>query len=234
MKLGILDAVPDEFYRDESVIRDTQRFIMLLESVGFQWEMVSYHVAIGEFPTSTAACDAYLITGSPASVYDNLPWIEQLKGFIRQLHAEKRRLVGICFGHQVIAEALGGKVIKSPRGWMAGMWRFDLLEQPDWMPDPLPEVKIYHLNQDQVLDLPPDAVHAGQSAMCPNTMYFIGDHILGIQGHPELPLDALQGYIDQLSDVLTAPVVEQATRSFNEGAPDSLLVGHWIRQFIER
>lgn len=234
LKLAILDTIPDAFYPDETVTRDRVWFMYMLKAVGFEGEIVLYHVAEGEFPPSTTACDAYLITGSPASVYDDLPWIEQLKQFIQQLHAEKRRLVGICFGHQVIAAALGGEVSKSPRGWMAGMWQFNLLQHPDWMPDPLPKVNIYHLNQDQVMALPPGAVHAGESAMCPNAMYFIDDHIMGIQGHPELPLDTLRYYIEQWRGVLTDALVEAAMESLERGQPDSLRVAQWIRQFIER
>ena len=84
-----------------------------------QFELQAFDVRNGEFPSSVDACDAYLTTGSRFSAYDDEAWIQQLKDFVRQLHEAEKPFVGICFGHQVLAEALGGKVEKAESGWGA-------------------------------------------------------------------------------------------------------------------
>ena len=81
----------------------------------------SYEVQFGDYPATLDECDAYLITGSKVSAYDDIPWINELKIFVCALHQHQKKLIGICFGHQLIAEALGGKVERSKRGWHVGV-----------------------------------------------------------------------------------------------------------------
>lgn len=233
MKLGILDAVPPEFLYADNYITDAQKFIDWLTLVGFKGEMVVYNAAEGQFPAQLTDCDAYLITGSPVSVYDSHPWIADLLAFIRQAHAPTIPMVGICFGHQAIAQALGGQVEAAKCGWLFGLHGFDLLTQPAWMPEPVSKCQLYHINQDQVVSLPPDALHLGQSEQCPYSMFSIGDHILAIQGHPEQPLRAMYNFIYNLRDVIPSEVIQSAHASFVQAIPDVTLVGRWVCAFLD-
>jgi GMP synthase-like glutamine amidotransferase len=233
MKLGILDAVPAEYLAIDDNISDGQKFIDFLNAVGLQAELVVYNVGEDEFPASLDECDAYLITGSPVSVYDDYPWIQRLMDFVRQGHQNQKRMVGICFGHQLIAEALGGKVLEAPASWHLGLLEFEVMNPPAWMMDEAESCKIYHINKDQVVRLPEHAVKLGGSGACPNSMYIVDDHIFCIQGHPEQPLRAMNNFIVALGDEVPAQIVASARRSFDEGEPDSLRVGLWIRRFLE-
>jgi GMP synthase-like glutamine amidotransferase len=226
--------VPPEFAHVDNGISDGAKFVHLLTEVDLDAELVIYQVAAGEFPTSVAACDAYLITGSPASVYDDAAWISQLTTFVRDLHARQIPLIGICFGHQLIAQALGGRVNHAANGWHLGLRSFDVLVQPSWMTSQLEQVRLYHINHDQVTQLPPGAQLLGYSDACPNSMYMIGEHILCLQGHPEQPLRAMKNFIDELGANVPLPVREAALRSFEDAEPDRLLVGRWLRSFLEQ
>lgn len=231
MKLGILDAVPSEYLHVDNNIRDAQKFIDLLTDVDFQGQMLVYAVADQHFPPDLGACDAYLITGSPLGVHDTAEWIAYLMDFVRQAHAQQKPMVGICFGHQLIAQALGGQVEYA--GWLLGLKGFTLLQKCAWMPPDIQSCQLYHVNKDQVTSLPPDALHLGTSELCPYSMYTIGKHILGIQGHPEQPLRAVHNFMNALGDTVPPETREQAHISFTEGSPDRLMVGRWIRQFLE-
>lgn len=116
--LGILKAdIVDEPERTENGDFD-EMFVKLFTAVPqFAHECRVYELTLNEFPKSVHECDSYLITGSRFSVYDDEPWIHQLKNFVRRIHEAKVRLIGVCFGHQIIADTLGGIVVKSEKGW---------------------------------------------------------------------------------------------------------------------
>ncbi len=104
---------------------------MFARMLGPEFQVETFDVQAGELPADPAAHGAYLITGSPAGVYDPLPWIAPLSDFIRAANASK--MVGICFGHQVMAEALGGHVVKSEKGWGAGLQHYSVVRAERWM-----------------------------------------------------------------------------------------------------
>src|SRR5690242_8411872 len=103
---------------------------MFTRMLGHGFKTESFDVSAGHLP-DRAAHHAYLITGSPAGVYDRLPWIEPLQQFIRAVDGAK--MVGICFGHQVMAEALGGHVEKSEKGWGAGLHTYTIVRSEPWI-----------------------------------------------------------------------------------------------------
>jgi len=233
MKLGILDAVPPEFLYVDNNISDGAKFVDLLNDVNFAGQMVTYNVGGDEFPPSVDSCDAYLVTGSPSSVYDGDAWITRLMEFVQAAHSRRIPMVGICFGHQLIAQALGGQVEPAKDGWLLGLKSFAVRGKPVWMTSDAASYQIYHINQDQVCRLPPDAVHLGSSDACEFSMFTIGTHILCIQGHPEQPLRAMRNFMDELGDTVPGDVRAAANASFQRGEPDRLIVGNWIRRFLE-
>ena len=137
----------------------------------------------GATPESLDDCDGWLITGSPNSVYDDLDWIRTGEEIVRAALAEERPLVGICFGHQLVAQALGGRVEKAAGGWGIGAQRYDTVR-------PLPylhggAITLLASHQDQVVQAPPDATVWSTSAYCPIAGLTVGERMLTLQAHPE-------------------------------------------------
>lgn len=143
-----------------------------------------YDVQKGELPADPAENDAYVITGSAAGVYDPLPWIEPLKAFLREAKGEQP-MVGVCFGHQIMAEAFGGKAEKSDKGWGVGLQAYAVEAQEPWMDDAR-HVAVPGSHQDQVTALPPGARVLGGSAFTPYGILAYDDaKAISMQFHPE-------------------------------------------------
>ncbi|CAN7575186.1 type 1 glutamine amidotransferase [Phenylobacterium sp. LjRoot225] len=191
-----------------------------------------FAVDAGELPATPEACDAYLITGSSAGVYDGLPWIADLKGF---LAAAKGRaaLVGVCFGHQVMAEAFGGRVIKSPKGWGIGAQTYRLLRREPWMADAA-EIRLPGSHQDQVVEAPPGAEVVAASDFTPfGALAYRDQPAISLQLHPEFePAYAIALIEARRGTMLTNEQADRAIASY--GAPDDRTkIGGWIRNFLE-
>ena len=231
MKLGLLDAVPSQY---TGIIgkTDPECFRELFAAVGASAEMPDYLVSDGIFPAGLDECDAYLITGSPRSVYEDLPWIADLRAFVQECHSAGKPLVGICFGHQLIAQALGGSVRHADQGWLLGPGEFRVDRQMSWMKPYQSNCMLYFFNHDQVVKLPPGAERVATSTRCPNVMYTLGDSILCIQPHPEHARSSIAAFLDAIRDELTDEELAAAQASLNDGEPDAALVGQWIWQFL--
>jgi GMP synthase-like glutamine amidotransferase len=185
MKLGILktDAVRPEWVPDFGEYPDM--FIGLLRQVDPDLEFRVYDVEDGQYPADIDEVDAYLITGSKSSVYDDKPWIATLMDFVRELARRRKKLVGICFGHQLVAQALGGKTEKSAKGWGVGLHTHRFNQIPHWHDDEAVDFDILVSHQDQVVSNATGARVLAGSEFCENAVCQIGDHILTFQGHPE-------------------------------------------------
>ncbi|UWQ10087.1 type 1 glutamine amidotransferase [Aliiroseovarius crassostreae] len=185
MKIGILQAghSPDEV-RD-SVGNYGEMFTRLLDGHGFEFEIFS--VVDGEFPPGVDAADGWLITGSKHGAYEDHDWIGPLEELIRDIRAAGQPLVGVCFGHQIIAQALGGKVEKFSGGWSVGRTEYDF-------GDEVLALNAWH--QDQVTELPEGAEVIASTDFCANAAVIYGDRILTIQPHPEFTADLIAGLIE--------------------------------------
>lgn len=160
-------------------------FERLFDSVCPNTQYRVYRAMDGELPTTFAHGELYLITGCNLSAYDRVPWIEQLLDWIRQAHSERVKLVGVCFGHQMVAQALGGRVERSPKGWGTGIRQSDVVDDEALTFFPDGHLRLLYNHHDQVVALPPEATLVAHSAFCPIESFRIGHHILTFQGHPE-------------------------------------------------
>ena len=194
-------------------------------------QLTAVPVVDGIIPDSVDAFDAYLITGSRHGVYDDLPWIPDLMAFIKQAHAADKPLIGVCFGHQIIAQALGGHAAKSSRGWGLGVREVAVRNKPSWMGN-VDQIKLIHIHQDQVETLPTGATLIGENDFCPNAMYHIGDNVLCVQGHPEFTIDYITALMTVRFDMLGEDLVADALTTLNQGH-DGALYASWILSFLE-
>lgn len=195
-------------------------------------ELVSYDLCKQHFPNSVQECDAYLVTGSKFSVYEDIDWINQLKNFVREIHQSQKYYIGICFGHQMLAEALGGKVEKSERGWCVGVHSFDIIEQEPWMQPFKKSLQLLMSCQDQVQQLPANSSILAKSSNCPIGMFTVGENMLGIQAHPEFPKAYSLALMEARRDRIDSLVVEQGIKSLASNL-DGRYFANWIMQFLE-
>lgn len=185
MRIGILQCgqSPAQLKRDLGDYPDM--FVRLLAGRGF--DFTTWHVEGMEFPQDIHDADGWLLTGSRHGAYEDHAFIPPLEDFIRRVHDAGVPMVGICFGHQIIAQALGGTVVKHPGGWTVGAQDYDFGGQP---------VTLNAWHQDQVVALPPGAQVAGRNAFCENAALIYGDRAFTVQAHPEFGDDFIQGLMD--------------------------------------
>ena len=195
-------------------------------------ELPVYRVLDGELPDSHDECDAWLITGSRFGVNDGLPWIDALCGFVRTLWEHQRPLIGICFGHQLMARALGGTVRQSERGWGVGLSFNQVIERKDWMQPFQAHLDLLVSHQDQVVILPPQAQVLATSEFCPYYLIQYGDCFLSVQGHPEFCKDYCRDLMNLREGVLP-PARLRAGRASLSADADSDLMMAWIVRFLQ-
>lgn len=238
MRLGILEAGRPPAPLDETHGYYPAMFADLLRAhLPEGSEVVDYPVIDNEFPDSVTDCDAWLITGSALGVYDPEPFIPRLMEFIRGAADAGVPMVGICFGHQAIAQALGGKAEKSDRGWGVGTHRYTFENVPDWLSDavaPGTEFDTYVSHQDQVTTLPEGAQVLAGSDFCPNAMIAVGDKILTLQSHPEMPSAYVKDLYTFRRDRIGADVVDPGLKTVVETprARDADRAAAWIGAFF--
>lgn len=181
-------------------------FVRLLSPHGF--ETKTWDVTAMEFPESPRAADGWLITGSRHGAYDALPWIPVLEDFIRDVIADQRPLVGICFGHQLVAQALGGTVEKHQGGWSVGrtLYSFEGGEA----------LALNAWHQDQVTEPPTGARTIATGPDCAHAAFAIGDHVLTYQAHPEFGADMVEGLLEHRGSALPEPLKAKARATLSE------------------
>jgi GMP synthase-like glutamine amidotransferase len=227
MKIGLLecDDVVGRFAWIEGGYREM--FAALLPQDEFRY----YAADRGELPDSSNECDAYLCTGSKYSVYEEHAWIERLGQFLRDLQRTNVPFVGICFGHQMLAHALGGEVAKAAQGWGAGVLEVEVLREEPWMQPRKPRLFLHHMHQDQVRALPEGSVLLARSAHCETEMFRIGDSMLGIEAHPEFTVAFSEALIRSRIQAIGKERSARALQSLRQPT-DGNVVGRWIEHFL--
>lgn len=214
MRIGILQCgqSPAQLKRDLGDYPDM--FVRLLAGRGF--DFTTWHVEGMEFPQDIHDADGWLLTGSRHGAYEDHAFIPPLEDFIRRVHDAGVPMVGICFGHQIIAQALGGTVVKHPGGWAVGAQDYDFGGQP---------VTLNAWHQDQVVALPPGAQVAGRNAFCENAALIYGDRAFTVQAHPEFGDDFIQGLMDtRAKGVVPDDLLAGAAARMGQADGASLLV----------
>ena len=231
MKLGLLqcDEVRPEFLSVDGDFCD--KVAAMLGESRHEFELVTYRAYLGELPGSADACDAYLGGGSRYSVFEEKEWIQRLVDFVRELHAKRKKFVGICFCHQVIAHALGGQVERSTRGWGLGCKEVTISGSAPWMNPPRNQCRMLFTHQDQVTHLPEDAKLLGGSDHCPNGIFSMGDHFLALQSHPEYTLEYVRPLMESFREIIPGEVMEAGLATM-ENPPDNEALASWVRHFL--
>lgn len=194
--------------------------------LGDGFEVETFDVQAGRFPTGDH--DAILITGSPAGVYDGLSWIGPLSDFIRA--AGDRKMIGVCFGHQIMAEALGGMVVKSEKGWGAGLHRYSVVRREPWL-DGEREISIPASHQDQVVIQPPNTEIVAASDFTAYAALAWQDRpAISFQFHPEFEPAFAKALIEKRYDIVPNP---DAAIASLDAPNDNVRVGGWIRRFLK-
>ena len=233
MHIGLLecDHVEGRFPHIEGGYREM--FAALLKPHVPGLEFTYYDACHGSLPAAPEACDAYLCSGSQFSVYDERNWIAPLAGFLRKLRDARRPYVGICFGHQILAQALGGEVARARQGWGVGVHEMSIVEREPWMRPEQPACRLQYMHGDQVQKLPAGATVLARSRHCEVAMFRVGDSMLGIEGHPEFAASFNEAIIRARRDRIGAAVADRALAGVN-GPTDSAVVGKWIAEFLKR
>jgi len=207
----------------------TELYPAVLGPVGV--ELRVYEVIRGEFPTTTDECDGWIVSGSRRSAYEPEPWIEALAEFIRRVVDARRPLVGICFGHQLIALALGGEVSAAEVGWGVGAKSFRVVAGAPWMQPGTGHFTILMSHKDQVQRLPEGAELLASADYCPVGAYRIEDHVFCVQGHPEFVPELSRVLIEKRRPVLGDELADEAIESLDRPV-DRDLLAHWIADFL--
>ena len=194
-------------------------------------ELISFPILEGSYLPKIDRFDGFLITGSASGVYENKSWMKSLFAFIREAHIKQKKIAGFCFGHQAIAVALGGKVIKSEKGWGVGIRKQSINGSRNWMKPEKKELELIYMHQDQVTTLPDSAVVLSGDEFCPFSAFSVGEHILCMQGHPEFSNEFTQDLIALRTSNIGKDRANIALESLSK-PHDGPIVGQWIVNFF--
>ena len=194
-------------------------------------ELVGFDVVNGELPASPDECDAWLCTGSRHSVYDDLPWIAGASAFVRDVRDAGVPFAGICFGHQLLAAALGGTVERAAYGWGVGVHRIAVREAEPWMEPARPELHLHFMHQDQVTAVPEGATVLGCADHCEVAAFRVG-RMVGVQAHPEFTVPYVEALLADRWERIGGDRAEEAKATLATPT-DEDVVARWVARFLE-
>jgi GMP synthase-like glutamine amidotransferase len=235
MKIGILlvgrasEDLVDEYGTYAEML------IALINTEEQVFEFKTFNILDDEFPKDHLECDGWIVTGSPHGVYEDHSWIPTVSQLINNVYEANLPIFGVCFGHQLIAQALGGHVEKSEKGWGLGLHTYQVNNKPDYMSNLSEEVTLNICHQDQVLRPPQGATVYAKSEFCENAGFYIKDKVLTMQAHPEFLVDFTKALLTARRDVtIPKEFVDPALVGLKNN-PDSAQSNQYaktIRQFF--
>lgn len=233
MKIGVLEAGKVNPKLVPAHGEYVERFKNFINQGEHVYEVFGVDIISGASPPAPTDADGWMITGSKYGAYEDTPWMATLEQLIRDIYAQGVPLVGICFGHQIIAKALGGKVIKVDKGWGLGVQHYEMKVVPPYMNafQVEDQVHILGLHQDQVVELAEDVTILGGSSFCPYAILSYGPvdkpRIVTFQAHPEFDIPYLKDLIVlRTGQAFSETVANQAIDTFEKVQYDMAQLSH--------
>ena len=209
-----------------------QMFIRLLGNQGRAVCFETYNVVRGEYPDERGCFDAYLVTGSKADSFGMDAWIVRLREYLLIRYRAGDVLLGVCFGHQILALVLGGHTERAEQGWGVGVHRYRMLCSPVRGLDAPSHLQMLISHRDQVPRLPAGAQLLASSDFCPNAAFILDGRVLCFQGHPEFTHDFSRSLLQIRQGVYTPEFYARCLDSLQQGH-DGETVGSWMLEFVD-
>ena len=205
----------------------------MFAAAGVPWQFERFNTTRGEYPASFDPYDAVLLTGSKADSFSDEPWVKTLREHVTELLKQRKKLLGICFGHQLIAYCLGAQVGRSPNGWGMGRMDYEWVGARPLKPDAADAtLSLLASHQDQVQTLPAGATLQARSAFCPIAAYSVDDRVFCIQPHPEFVPDYSAWILQKRPESVSADRRERVRADL--ALPHAGLdVARYMQSFIE-
>jgi GMP synthase-like glutamine amidotransferase len=194
-------------------------------------ELVRFDLDRDRFPETVRECDGWLLSPSRCSVYDAHSWIASAEDLLRDLIDTETPYVGICFGHQLVAQALGAPVRRAAGGWQVGVHEYDIVARRSWMQPPRTPIALIASHEDQVMAVPDGAELLARSDGCPIAGLTIGDRAWTLQAHPEFVPALADDLLGRRVDLIGAAKVDAARATLTRSLDRALIAG-WIRAFF--
>lgn len=209
-----------------------EMFVRVLREAGADWSFEVFNTVQGQYPASFDDFDAVLLTGSRADAFSQEPWVLALRQRVEELLQADKKLIGVCFGHQLIALCLGARVGRAPQGWGTGRMHYQWHAPEMAQSDGRTEIALLASHQDQVFELPPGATLLASSAFCPVAAFAVGEQVLCVQPHPEFVKDYSAYLLDKRRAALGDAHYMASSNSLTLGH-DGLRVARMMVAFVE-
>ena len=231
MRIAILITNTDDSAFARARPDDGAKFTELIHMARPDWICTPFWVCRDEFPGNISDFDGVVITGSPASVNAGTAWMIRLEALILDIIAQRQPLFGACFGHQMIARALGAPIVANPAGWGHGLLPLGRVGQTAWA-GPARKFSLYGSHSEQVGRVPPGARVVFEGPGCPVAGFAIGDHVFTVQHHPEMTHQFICDLVDYYADEVGEDVTKTARASLG-GRADQAAFAEEIARFFE-
>ena len=235
MKIGILLVGRASEDLVEKYGTYAEMLIALINSDEKVFGFETFNILDSVFPKNHLECDGWIVTGSPHGVYEEHSWIPPVSQLINDIYNANLPIFGVCFGHQLIAQALGGHVEKSIKGWGLGLHTYKIDNSASYMGNLSEELTLNICHQDQVLQLPENSTLYASSEFCENAGFYIKDKVLTMQAHPEFKVDFTEALLNARREVIIPKeFTDPALKKLKE-VPESVQSSQFaqtIRQFF--